>query len=122
LEFGNDTYKIRFEPEQVKDWTSFGQKYWFYLADAVDCPEYLVPLPVLRTIAEEYDLLLLESLRFHDFYMREIKDPRLRDLFHRMGCTNFEGTISTEEWEGIGLYRTFAFRKGRQQINAEETI
>ena len=40
LAFGNEIYSIRFE--QKETFPTFGHKYWFWLADAVDCPEYLV--------------------------------------------------------------------------------
>ena len=39
-EFGNSCYTIRFEN---RDKTPiFGHRYWFYLKDAVDAPEYIV--------------------------------------------------------------------------------
>ena len=41
-EFGNSVYKIRFEERQPRI-QLFGQRYWFYLMDAVeDVPEYIV--------------------------------------------------------------------------------
>ncbi len=41
LSFGNTVYKIRFEDRERRP--VFGQRYWFYLRDAVeDVPEYVV--------------------------------------------------------------------------------
>ena len=40
LAFGNEIYSIKFE--QKETFPTFGHKYEFWLADAVDCPEYLV--------------------------------------------------------------------------------
>lgn len=46
LEFGNSVYKIRFEQEKLDP--PFGLRYWFELLDAIDdCPEYLIPQPIL---------------------------------------------------------------------------
>ncbi|EMD34499.1 hypothetical protein CERSUDRAFT_76015 [Gelatoporia subvermispora B] len=41
LSFGNSVYKIRFENRRER--STYGQRYWFYLQDAVDdVPEYIV--------------------------------------------------------------------------------
>lgn len=53
----------------------------------------------------------VEHYNFHELYMTESEVPANRDLLHRMNVLNAEGTVSNDEWEAIGLYDCFAFRK-----------
>ena len=48
---------------------------------------------------------------FHAFYEEHVKDPSLRDLMMRLDVLDENGTFSDEEWEAIGVYKVFAFRK-----------
>ena len=46
LSFGNDVYKVTFEKKD--DYPLFGCKYDFHLEGVVDCPEFLIYLPLLE--------------------------------------------------------------------------
>ncbi|KVI02252.1 mRNA (guanine-N(7))-methyltransferase domain-containing protein [Cynara cardunculus var. scolymus] len=57
LAFGNSVYWIHFDDEfsekKFKSSSPFGIKYKFHLEDAVDCPEWIVPFHVFKSLAEE---------------------------------------------------------------------
>ena len=43
LTFGNEVYRVRFDPAQKVSRPTYGHRYWFFLTDAVeDVPEYIV--------------------------------------------------------------------------------
>ncbi|KAJ3061807.1 mRNA cap guanine-N7 methyltransferase [Quaeritorhiza haematococci] len=114
--FGNSKYTIQFS--QTTNTPIFGHRYTFTLEDAIDaCPEYVINMKVLERLAKEYDLELVEKSNFHDIYEREIQPSNPsgntpgRSLFYRMNVLDEEGTISEDEWEAIGIYIAFAFRK-----------
>lgn len=110
--FGNPIYSIAFEKETPPS-QLFGREYIFHLEDAIDsCPEYLVHWPTFERIASEYGLRPLYHTPFHQFYQRYIEDPKFQELFYRMGVIDSDGmSLSREEWEAVGLYMAFAFRK-----------
>eukprot|EP01095_Lingulamoeba_sp_RSL-Kostka_P003424 TRINITY_DN143_c4_g1_i1.p1 TRINITY_DN143_c4_g1~~TRINITY_DN143_c4_g1_i1.p1 ORF type:complete len:397 (+),score=123.44 TRINITY_DN143_c4_g1_i1:133-1323(+) len=90
----------------------FGAEYLFSLESAVDnCPEYLVNFKLFTEIAKEYGLEIIEHLSFHDFFRKYRKNQKYLDLLYRMRVLNEEGSISKEEWEAIGIYKTFTFKK-----------
>ncbi|OAJ41654.1 hypothetical protein BDEG_25220 [Batrachochytrium dendrobatidis JEL423] len=105
--FGNSIYSITFESTTP---TLFGHKYQFALADAIDdCPEYLINYSTLKKLAAEYQLEPIMWKPFHNFYQDEcIKNI---ELLERMRIFNHQGTISSDEWEAIGIYSVFAFQK-----------
>jgi len=109
LTFGNSVYRVQFD--QKDSFPVFGSKYQFFLEDAVNAPEYLVHFPSLVKLAGEYGLELCFKARFHDFYEQNIENPSNRELWHKMTRLNEEGSIPSDEWEAIGLYLAFAFRK-----------
>lgn len=45
--FGNEVYQITFPEDRPNKPELFGDRYNFYLKDAVNCPEFLVNLPTL---------------------------------------------------------------------------
>ncbi|KAI3996225.1 hypothetical protein MKX01_026693 [Papaver californicum] len=107
LTFGNSVYSIRFDEEydheRFNSSTPFGIKYNFHLQDAVDCPEWVVPFPVFKLLAEEYDLELVSVKNFHEFLMRH-----LVALGDRNQVTCIE---SPDEWEVAYLYSAFVLKK-----------
>ncbi|KAI9011033.1 guanine-7 methyltransferase, isoform CRA_c [Gaertneriomyces semiglobifer] len=110
LEFGNSILKVRFEEKDHQG--IFGHKYWFELKDAIDdCPEYLVHFPTLIELAKEYGLEPVYKKNFHDIYAEESKVDEYHKLLYRMNVIDDNGTMSDDEWETIGLYMAFAFRK-----------
>lgn len=72
LSFGNDVYKVTFEKKG--DYPLYGCKYDFHLEGVVDCPEFLVYFPVLEKMAEKYNMKLVETKTFHDFFREKTKD------------------------------------------------
>ncbi|OMJ29389.1 mRNA cap guanine-N7 methyltransferase [Smittium culicis] len=102
LEFGNSVYNVRFE-KKVCDGV-YGQKYWFYLLDAIsDCPEYLVHFPTLVSLSKEYGLELLFKKGFHEFYIENLLKGQFKELLFVMKVIDQEGLgPGSEEWEAAG--------------------
>ena len=46
--FGNEVYSVKLVEESTKQPPLFGAKYDFHLEGVVDCPEFLVYVPVLE--------------------------------------------------------------------------
>ncbi|KAL6538381.1 hypothetical protein OROGR_012369 [Orobanche gracilis] len=122
LEFGNSVYWIRFFEEfqnkKFKSSSPFGIKYTFHLEDAVDCPEWIVPFHVFKTLADEYGLELVFVKNSHVFVDEYMKKPDFVDLMRRLGALG-DGkddlsTLSPDEWEVAYLYLAFVLRKRGQ--------
>ena len=113
LEFGNSVVNIAFGPESAsKKFPSirpFGIEYVFCLNDAVDCPEWLVPFPVLQKLASEYGLELELKQNFHEFINKE-SEPHAETMRRVLGPQGL-AEISADEWEAAYLYLVFVFRK-----------
>jgi len=108
--FGNSVFKIEFiDKEPV--FSAFGSTYKFYLEDAINLEEYLVHMDILISLAKEYGLELVKESRFHDFIYNKTTDQANIDLLKRMNCLNHQGLIPVDEWEALGIYNTFAFKK-----------
>ncbi|KAI9164259.1 mRNA cap guanine-N7 methyltransferase [Blastocladiella emersonii ATCC 22665] len=109
LEFGNSICTVRFA--QRDTYPVYGHEYHFKLVDAIDdCPEYLVHWPSFTKLAREYGLEVMDRTNFHAFFQRNA--DRFRDLLVRMKVlTTAKPSVSPDEWEAIGLYMAFAFRK-----------
>ncbi|KAG0464525.1 hypothetical protein HPP92_020142 [Vanilla planifolia] len=120
LTFGNSVYWISFDEEyaqkKFKSSSPFGIQYKFHLEDAVDCPEWIVPFNVFRSLAEEYDLKLVSVKNFHAFVDEFLKIPEFTDLMRRLGAlgdgNQDRSTLSSDEWEAAYLYLTFVLQKG----------
>ncbi|KOX76411.1 mRNA cap guanine-N7 methyltransferase [Melipona quadrifasciata] len=67
--FGNDIYNVEFFCNKTKP-PLFGAKYHFKLGNLVNCPEFLVYLPVFRKLALKFGLNLVKFERFDSFYER----------------------------------------------------
>ena len=105
----------------------FGLEYTFTLVEgqdhaagvgqAVNLPEWLTPLPVLTSLAEEAGLVLDYACNFHEFFALR-KDPMANHIVHgalyNMNVLNRSGTISEQEWEISGMYMAVKFRKERE--------
>ncbi|KAL5706602.1 mRNA (guanine-N(7))-methyltransferase [Ranunculus cassubicifolius] len=130
LAFGNSVYWINFDDEHAlkkfKSSSPFGIKYKFHLEDAVDCPEWVVPFHVFKSLAEEYDLELVFVKNAHAFVEEYLKRPEFVDLMRKLGAlsdgTHNQSTITQEEWEVAYLYLAFVLRKrgGQQNMNMRE--
>ncbi|KAI0836276.1 guanine-N(7)-methyltransferase [Hypoxylon sp. FL0890] len=117
-EWGNDLYRVRFPGKTPEDGIfrpPFGWKYSFFLDEAVEeVPEYVVPWPAFRAIAEDYNLELQYHQKFDEIWEAEKDDPILGPLSERMGVRE-RGRgpllVSPEEMEVAGFYLAFCFYK-----------
>ncbi|KNA16097.1 hypothetical protein SOVF_092280 [Spinacia oleracea] len=121
LEFGNSVYWIRFDEDSAdkkfKASSPFGIRYKFHLEDAVDCPEWVVPFHVFKSLAEEYDFELVFAKNNHQFVEEYLKKPEFGDLMRRLGAlgdTHDKSTLTPDEWEVAYLYLAFVLRKRGQ--------
>lgn len=119
LAFGNSVFWIRFDEEysekKFKSSSPFGIKYLFHLEDAVDCPEWIVPFHVFKSLAEEYDLELVFVKNNHEFVNEYLKMNAYAELMRRLGAlgdgNRDQSTLSPDEWEVAYLYLAFVLRK-----------
>ncbi|KAK9485568.1 mRNA capping enzyme-domain-containing protein [Lipomyces starkeyi] len=117
-EWGNSVYSVRFYNDPPRNGIfrpPYGQRYSFFLEDAVeDVPEYVVPFEIFRAMAEDYKLELIYRKGFHDVFEDETSEhPELFDICRRMGVTNQDGSygIEGDQREAAGFYLAFAFEK-----------
>ncbi|KAK9324665.1 mRNA capping enzyme-domain-containing protein [Lipomyces orientalis] len=117
-EWGNSVYSVRFYSDPPRNGifrSPFGQRYSFFLEDAVeDVPEYVVPFEIFRAMAEDYKLELIYRKGFHEVFEDETSEhPELFDICRRMGVTKRDGSygIEGDQREAAGFYLAFAFEK-----------
>ncbi|KAI1374442.1 guanine-N(7)-methyltransferase [Hypoxylon crocopeplum] len=117
-EWGNDLYRVRFPGKTPEDGIfrpPFGWKYSFFLDEAVEeVPEYVVPWPAFRAIAEDYNLELQYHQKFDEIWEAEKDDPILGPLSERMGVREKgRGSllVTPEEMEVASFYLAFCFYK-----------
>jgi len=116
--FGNKYYQIIFCPKNKKQKEKklnpqkpFGIKYFFNLNNSINqCPEFLLHIPTLKNIAEEYGLSLYFECNFQEFFIQQFNIKYL-DLFKKMDIIFNQKLISNQEWEIVSLYIVFVFRK-----------
>lgn len=129
----NDTDEVKRliteNPKGGPDEELFGLEYTFTLVegsdheagfgDAVNLPEWLIPIPVLQALAIEAGLELEYAQNFHEFYDHR-KDPSIYSTSHssmyNMKVLNRNGSISADEWDISRLYCALKFRKARESI------
>lgn len=146
--FGNEVYNIEFFCDKEKP-PLFGAKYNFQLEGVVNCPEFLVYMPLLTKLAAKYGLELVKFERFDKYYERMKGEGRsLLGLMHALETyppyhgvpllgqptQDYQhavqymqnlpghrkiGTLSKTEWEVISLYAVFAFKKTKMVMNSE---
>lgn len=130
MTFGNSVYWIRFDEEfenkKFKSSNPFGIKYKFHLEDAVDCPEWIVPFHVFKSMAEEYDLELIFAKNAHVFVDEYLKKPEFIELMRRLGALgdgkDDQSTLSPDEWDAAYLYLAFVLRKRGQPDQTQVSI
>ncbi|KAL9403503.1 hypothetical protein Peur_000475 [Populus x canadensis] len=88
--FGNRVYWVQFDEEfsqkKFKSSSPFDIKYNFHAEDAVDCPEWIVPINIFKSLAEEYDFELVFVKNNHEFVHENMKKPEYVDLMRRLGA------------------------------------
>lgn len=123
--FANDYYSVKFKKDNFpKSEGEFGIEYGFYLEDSVGevieraegkeinyVPEYLISIKKLQEIAGEYDLSLIYTRNFHDFYL-EYKE-KYQNLLKRY--LN-EVKIDEMQWDVAYLYMVFVFQKNGEFV------
>ena len=82
--FGNEVYKINFRNEDKINLPLFGCQYDFFLEGVVDCPEFVVYLPLLEKMAAKYGMKLVMKKSFTEFYEEMIKQNDGRSLIGKM--------------------------------------
>ncbi|KAJ9620197.1 mRNA cap guanine-N7 methyltransferase [Taxawa tesnikishii (nom. ined.)] len=118
LEWGNSIYTVKFPqtrplPKDGVFRPPYGWKYFYYLEEAVDVPEYVVPWEGFRALAEDYGLSLLYRKPFNQIWEEEKDDPVLGQLSERMGVKDRSGrpTFGPEDMEAASFYHAFCFYK-----------
>jgi mRNA (guanine-N7-)-methyltransferase len=138
VEVGGGACRINFDGDVVRklyasynaDASSeelFGLQYTFTLVegsdhaagvgDAVNLPEWLTPIPVLKSLAAEAGLELESAENFHEFYANRSDPstyPEAHSALYNMKVLDRNGSISEEEWEVSRLYAALRFRKVRE--------
>jgi len=145
--FGNSVFNIK--PEDKESFALFGSKYMFYLEGVVDCPEFIVYLPLLEKMAAKYNMKLVWKKNFHDLFKdyssqyssllsrmnalesypsssgqqaggSESQYKSAKDYVDKKGKGKV-GTLSADEWEVAGLYIAFAFEKMESPKDKEKS-
>lgn len=118
LKFGNSLYSVTFEKDPPEDGVfspAFGNKYNYWLKDAVDnVPEYVVPFETLRALCEEYDLVLKYKKNFIDIFNLEIPkyfNKLNKNLIEGMKRSDGKYGAEGDEKEAVGFYIGFVFEK-----------
>lgn len=141
--WGNSLYSVRFvtptfpllsfppssdnsQPPSITFRPPFGHKYFFYMDEAVDVPEYVVPWEAFRALAEDYNLELRWRKPFLEIWDGEMREAPIygdrsagggtREVAERMGILDRgdpQGRlkISQEEREAVEFYHGFCFIK-----------
>ncbi|OCH95194.1 guanine-N(7)-methyltransferase, partial [Obba rivulosa] len=105
LSFGNNVYKIRFESRTQRP--IYGQRYWFYLQDAVDdVPEYIVHWDNFLKLAAEYRLHLTYKKEFHELFEEHHTHSEFGPLLERMRVVdaNGESQMDEDQWEAASEF------------------
>lgn len=118
LEWGNDIYKVSFPQDRPLPLDGvfrppYGWKYFYFLEEAVNVPEYVVPWEGFRALAAEYGLELLYRKPFDEIYDEEKNDAVLGPLCERMGVQSRDGrsNVSEQELDAARFYHAFCFYK-----------
>ncbi|KAG6515919.1 hypothetical protein ZIOFF_026365 [Zingiber officinale] len=88
------------------------------MQDAVDCPEWIVPFHVFKSLADEYGLDLVFAKNSHEFVNEYLKKPEYAELMRRLGAlgdgNHDQSTLSQDEWDVAYLYLAFVLKKRGQ--------
>jgi len=141
-QFGNEVFSVQLR-EPGRRLPLFGAQYEFFLEGVVDCPEFLVHLPLLAKLAKRYDLELVYQKRFDEMFSVYQTSSDGRMLLGKMQAleaypaqpgTELQadaaeydavlpdgercvGTMSRSEWEACSLYQAVAFRKVKPAVS-----
>lgn len=120
-QWGNSIYRVRFPTDSNRPTASdgtfrppFGWKYMYWMDEAVDVPEYVVPWEAFRALAEGFNLEQRYRKPFLDVWEAEKDHKELSKLSVRMRVVQREGgplDLSPEEKEAVSFYHAFCFVK-----------
>jgi mRNA (guanine-N7-)-methyltransferase len=123
--WGNSIYSVHFPSDRKDDLVPdesgtvafrppTGWKYTYWMAEAVDVPEFVVPWEAFRAICESYNLEQRYRKPFLDIWDAERNNREMYDLAGRMNVID-RGSgqlmMSQEEKEAVGFYHAFCFVK-----------
>jgi mRNA (guanine-N7-)-methyltransferase len=131
--WGNSIYNVRFPTDPHRPLAPDGQfrppfswKYTYWMAEAVDVPEFVVPWEAFRAMAESFNLEQRYRKPFPEVFESEKGNREMMALAGRMGVTKqgravdngaggidggLELRMSPEELEAVGFYHAFCFVK-----------
>lgn len=122
-QWGNNIFNIRFDEETVKKFRAngnkftelTGNKYNFYLSEAVDdVPEYVIPFDMFVKEAENYNLRLLHKASFMEYFRQKVgQNERVLNEAVIKKLTGHTGipTFDPDQLEVCSIYLMFAFEK-----------
>ena len=93
------------------------------VGDAVNLPEWLCALPLLKELGAEVGLEMKEANNFHQFYSKRQGNERAMKLLQKMTKSNNKGAMSKDEWDIAGLYVAvkFSLDADRPRMRKQET-
>jgi len=110
--FGNQWYSVTFETDPFVSQYPFGRKYTFSLKDAVEnCPEYLVNVDVLNTLAEDEGLECQSSITFLEYFESFRSRPEYSDLIRKARLEHGFSSMSIDQADVAMMYRIVVFKK-----------
>ncbi|EXJ76335.1 mRNA (guanine-N7-)-methyltransferase [Cladophialophora psammophila CBS 110553] len=120
-QWGNAIYNVRFPIDPLRPLQPdgsfrppFSWKYTYWMAEAVDVPEFVVPWEAFRALAEHYNLEQRYRKPFLDIWQQEQGNREMVHLAARMGVTKHEGgemLLSEDEKDAVAFYHAFCFVK-----------
>ncbi|OAP61989.1 hypothetical protein AYL99_04192 [Fonsecaea erecta] len=120
-QWGNSIYNVRFPMDPLRPLQPdgsfrppFSWKYTYWMAEAVDVPEFVVPWEAFRALAENYNLEQRYRKPFLDIWQQEQGNHEMMSLAARMGVTRHEGgemVLSEDEKDAVAFYHAFCFVK-----------
>ncbi|KIW80260.1 hypothetical protein Z517_06875 [Fonsecaea pedrosoi CBS 271.37] len=120
-QWGNAIYNVRFPIDPQRPLQSdgsfrppFSWKYTYWMAEAVDVPEFVVPWEAFRALAESYNLEQRYRKPFLDIWQQEQSNREMASLAVRMGVIRHEGgemLLSEAEKDAVSFYHAFCFVK-----------
>lgn len=110
---GNDLFTVTLDPKlDINKLPLFGARYNFKLHGVVDLPEYLIFFPLLVKMLEQFDMEMVLRQNFYDFFIEHRHNSDDNELLFRMEAFDKKtGTMSMGQWEIVGLYLVYVFRK-----------
>jgi mRNA (guanine-N7-)-methyltransferase len=91
-----------------------GENHAAGVGEAVDLPEWLSPIPLLKALGAEFGLKVEEVENFHEFFSKRSNvttNAFAQSALYNMHVLARDGSISQDEWDISRLYMTIKFTK-----------